>query len=1034
MSRPTMIDPIRSRSRLPLSLTLAALVSLAAFVPAQVDGSHGKRPPTDQSPGFVASYLTEARGALDNGDLGAARAAAERALERDPNSLAALELLARIAQQQQDNDVAVYSLHRWLEVHDTRTRKATPEQKAIHETLAPIDSEATTWSKLQDDYVRGLLDLGKQYRKKKDLLGALDVYAHLLEVAPNHPDGLAAIHEIRTTGGSEVAVEDVYGGTDPTGGMSEDELAAMDKKHLDWKAAYTGDSENYRYRTNAGFLVLETSRLAMEQMNGFYRRFFHFMEDGGKTPKIEIRIFKNRDEYLELGQSPAEWSAGHFIGSAVETYAGGVDGKESVRSMYGTLFHEAAHQFVSLTGPMVPGWLNEAYASFFEGCVILSNGSVKWNRVPPGRLFPLASRMETGWMQDISEAAAEGGKFKEPERAPPFRMVVEGAYQWGPPWYAPTWGVVYFLYNYRAEDGRTVYRDALHAYYKSFRGGRRADPAKHFEEVVLQAAPLSPVQSIDELDPIWKEWILRLRDRETGKLDVGNELLKWAEAALARKDLDLAIEFLSEARDRTPGDAEVLWQLAGALEQKKQKSEAAARLREFRRALEAKGVTDDPRLADATKRILRLDALVKRYQQLKGTIAEKGLALAKSYEERALPTMALAIARRMTASFSVPEAMEYYADLATRTGKSLARWRVAYDEQSLAGWSGGEGAYQAYGKLLRANVQRDGERMVTRELTADVTFDADFSLSSEMQIAADAKGEGFEGELVGLCFGRKGDQSYHAVLLHPKGFLDVSTNRGGQWTVHDHRSMPVGTSWHELRIDVTGNQLDVYFDGLYVRSLDFPDPSAVRGGFGLICGPGQATFRNVRLLARDPFDPAARIERDIAMQKVLTDPSQRQPGTFSGFVPPDFGELQWQTAPVTLGELRRRPVMLAFWSPRVDEIIPCTSWLRHTIERGAAQQLAVILICEPGTKPDVLKQYLEAHPVPATAIAIDEYAETYEPYFIKAGFFGLPRFLLLDRKGVVVFEGDPGISKGQEWLPSHGPTYVDGPLDKLLGQ
>ena len=37
--------------------------------------------------------------------------------------------------------------------------------------------------------------------------------------------------------------------------------------------------------------------------------------------------------------------------------------------------------------------------------------------------------------------------------------MLENAYSWGPPWYAPTWGVVYFLYNYQDPvDGRYVYR------------------------------------------------------------------------------------------------------------------------------------------------------------------------------------------------------------------------------------------------------------------------------------------------------------------------------------------------------------------------------------------------------------------------------------------------------------------------------------------------------------------------------------------------------------------------------------------------
>jgi hypothetical protein len=41
-------------------------------------------------------------------------------------------------------------------------------------------------------------------------------------------------------------------------------------------------------------------------------------------------------------------------------------------------------------------------------------------------------------------------------------------------------------------------------------------------------------------------------------------------------------------------------------------------------------------------------------------------------------------------------------------------------------------------------VKREGDRMSTRELTADVTFDADFSLSAEMQVL-DKPGGGYAG-------------------------------------------------------------------------------------------------------------------------------------------------------------------------------------------------------------------------------------------------------------------------------------------------
>jgi tetratricopeptide (TPR) repeat protein len=985
-----------------------------------------------QDPGFVAGYLAEASGHLEQGELVPARAAVERALERDDHHLGALQLLGEIAVKQRDLDTAVHALHRWLDVFDSRPgNKDSKERKAMFERVLSYDAEAGSWQKLQLQYVSGLLDLGRQYRAHRDWLGALDIYQNLLQVAPDNQEATAAVKQIRSTGGREVAIEDVYAGGDPTTGMAEDEIAARDRAHATWPEAYEDKSENYKYRTDAGYLVLKTSAIAMEQMNRFYRRFFHFQEDGAKTPQIEIRIFKSRDEYLTLGRSPATWSGGQFTGDAVETYVGGVTGKDSIRGMYQTLFHEAAHQFVSMTGPSVPGWLNEAYASFFEGCVIMSNGSVRWNQAPAGRLFPLASRMEKGWM-DAGEVVGGGDDNTEPARAPTFRTVVENKYQWGPPWYAPTWGVVYFLYNYRSKDGRPVWREALHNYYLSFKRGQPKDPVAHFETTVLKA-PLSPVKTIGELDALWKDWILRLRDQETGKAEVGDELLRWAEAALTRKDKPAALEFLLDAREHRPNDVELLWRLASLLEDLKQKPQAAARYREFRRASELLSKTADNRYAEAGRKITQLDPLTQTYRQLKAKLGEQGLALARGYEERQLPMMALEIARRMTASFSIPEALEYYVALAGRTGVSLARWRVAYNERNLNGWSdSGDKSYQAYGKLLRAHVAADGERMVTQELTADVTFDADFSLAAEMHVEADAKG-GFKGQLIGLCFGRKGTNSYHAVLLHPKGYMDISSNRGGDWTVHDHRSLPVGSDWHTLRIDVTDNNLDVYFDGLYVRSLGFADASAVRGGFGLICGPGDATFRNVRLLGRDPFDPAARIERELAMKKVMADASKRTPGSFAGFVSPEFGPLNWQQgAPVTLQALRDRPVLLAFWSPQQDQKIPCSDYLQHLQQRGGRLGLEVVVLCDPGTAPETLTAYLKEHPLAGARVAIDEEGGTYDAYFVKTGFFGMPRMLLLDKGGRVMFEGDPGLKAGRGWKAEDGPTFVDAALEKLL--
>ena len=1007
-------------------LTIASLLLVATALPQDPEP-----PPT------IRGLLTAAAGELEAGRVEPARRAVERALERDPQNLEGLRISAAIADAEENPDRAVHDRFLWLEIHDRRPRGEQDRRlaKAVRDALELADPECASWEKLQSRYVRELTALAKQYQRNDDLLGAIDLWNHVLEVEPGRADAQRAIKDIRREGGAEVAIEDVFaGGGDPTDGMSVEELRALDEAHSDWENAWAKETDNYRYRTNAGKLVLETSSIAMEQMNRFYRRFFRFKEDGGKTPQIEIRIFKSRDEYLELGANPVEWSGGHFIGSAVETYVGGVTGKEGIRDMYRTLFHEAAHQFVSLTGPFVPGWLNEAYASFFEGCTILSNGTVRWNQPPPGRLFPLAKRMEAGWMTSVGEAnqGPDGAADEPPTRAPTFRMVVTGEYPWGPPWYAPTWGVVYFLYNFRDDDGRTIYRDALHAYYESFKRGRPNDPVLHFHEQVL-SVPGSPVTSIDELDPIWKEWILGLRDRETGKSDGGNQLLKWADAALERDEPELALEFLLEAREELGSDPDLLWKIAELLEELKQKPRAAATYREFKRELELRGMTDDERYEPCERKIRRLDSLMVRYERIKEQVAEDGLTLARSYEERELPTMALEIAKRMSARYSVPAALDYYVALAEKTGKSLARWRVAYNEQNLDGWSGDDDVFQAYGARIRAAVPPEGDTVITRMLTCDVLFDGDFSLEAQVYLPFGPGGEPL-GDLAGLCFGRKGDQDFHAVLLHPNGFLDVATNRGGAWTIRDHRQVPAGAgAWHTLRIDVTGKAVDVYLDDRYARSIEYPNERVVRGGFGLICGPGRAEFREVRLLARDPHDPAARIERRLAMQKVLEDASLRQEGSFSGIEPPEL-DVTWHRGPPTdLASLRGKPVMLVFWSPTVERIMPMAAYVEHLIERGRAAGLETIVICDGGTKPADLDAALAKQPMTGARIAIDR-RETYDRYYIKPGHFGMPRFLLLQKSGRVLFEGDPGFKANVGWRAEDGATFVDAPFDELVGK
>ena len=994
---------------------------------------------------FVEKYINASQRHFDENDYVAALSDIEHALERDAQHLGALEQWAKIAIAMGDADTAAYAWHSWMKIAIAADKSMVSRKriKEAQKSLLEIDPFAEEFSKLSDDYIKELFKIEKVHSDRGRNHSAIKIVQEILHIDPLLKRAIDRLKEIERNGGADTATVDLYAGTDPTAGVDSEWLEENNKLHSEWDTRWHDETEHYRIHTDASYLVLKTAGIAMDQMNLAYRKFFHYQEDGGSVPKIDVNVFKNRDEYLKLGQGPpVEWSAGHFTGNAVETYQGGTEGKDGLIEMYHTLFHEAAHQFVSLTGKGgVPGWLNEAYASFFEGTDILSNGTVRWNRVNAGRLFAVVPRLEAGWMEDYNDGVRDDeGEWATPEKAPSLRVLIENEYQWGPPWYAPTWGVVYFLYNYRdPETGRAVLRAPLHEYYLSGAGSKGlSQRIEHFEEFVL-SGPNAPVRTVDELNDIMKDWLLRLRDQTIGKESPEDDLLAFADMALERGEEDLALELLEEAIVYAPDNIEAQWELAQLLLELGLEDRAAAMYGKFANEVSLRGIDDDPRLEKARKLMQELDPLFKKHKRLQLKLEEQGLELAHRYYDKKMYRMAMEIARRMSASWSMPDAMAFYTQVAIETGISLARWKVAYNEMSLDGWrpQGEKKYYRAYGKMIEAAIVNDetiemtGGDLQTQALIYDTSISSDFSLEAEIKFS------NLEPGMLGLCFGYKDAKNTQVVMLHRKGSLEVKTQIGGAWIPRDKQQIPLGNTWHKLRIDVVTQVgpkalVDIYFDDKYLRTVKM-SRDAVRGAFGLFTTTGNGAYRHIKILMRNAHDPAARIERQLTLEKRLSDPEARAPGVFQGLTPPDITQFEgdWiQGEPVDIAKRHGVITVIAFWTAHQDEAIPTAAYYSMLAQKYRKYGLKLVCVCtnQPHSQQQVL-DWVADHPLDGISLYYDTQFKIYPAFNVGNGGLDIPRILVLDVDGKVYWEGDPNLPFKRGWDPE---APVATPLDTII--
>lgn len=1026
----------------------AILLLLGALLPL---AGAAEEPPTP-----LETALRLAAAALDAGKVDDAGFQIGRALERDPRSLQAWELRARWAAARGDRAERTYCLHRHLRlaIAQGERRERIEEWQA---RLLEADPRAGDLQRIRARFTARFEALAKEYEKRGRPHAAIRVHQEILALDPERAESRTAIERISAA--PDPSLAETAKPRDLLADVSKDWIARHDARHATWKTRAKLERENYTTHTDAGYEVLLRSAEAMEQMNAFYRLFFHYgtPERRRSVPRIDLHIFKDRDEYLALGQGPpVKWSGGHFTGGSVETYvgAGGMD------EMTRTLFHEAAHQFVSLA-TNATGWLNEGLASFFEGCRLQANGTVLMNFPADHRLFPLATRMERGWMADANDGIDPADpSASNPEKAPTWRIVLENRYAWGPAWYAPTWGVVYFLYNFQdPADGRFLYRAAFREYIDKS-GGRTGEGAVEIFEKTVLAHPARPTpglgenakpqelpRTVDALSAVWKDFSLALRDRQSGKNEEKRPWLDWARYALRRGQMEDAAEFFEKGLLATPEEPELLEEFAEHLAGAGKDKDRACKLVERALALRERADLVDPKaIEEREERLAKWDPHRRTLRRARGELWAALRTLVKAYEDAGQDLMVLDWSARLAHEMEMPGMRALFERTTRRTGRSLALWELAYDEKGLAGWSvaGGE-VWHPRGEELVARFLPYASDLFDYQVAAlDRAAPGDFSLEAEVLSQRGAN------VFCGFVFGKKSADAYHAIIFFPgvgmtaregegppQGFLDLATFFSpGVFKVWRHNPVdPSRRAWHKLRLDVTGRIADLWFDDELVVSHEFATLDLLRGQFGLVTGRGEVRFRNVRYRARNPRDPSGAIERELRIE-ALQVPGRALAGSWLGQRPPWPRAKEWVQAPrASFEEKGPVPTLLVFWSLAQNGILPIDGWLNDLAARYASCGLEVIAVCETDVVSKVT-QYLVDHPLPGSVMVdfLDRrkggYGETFEAYEIGQRFH-LPRLLLLDHEQKVVWEGDPGFPPGEAWKAGT-PTYLDTPLEELV--
>jgi len=757
----------------------------------------------------------------------------ELALEYRPDDAALLSSAARASAAAGDHDRAY-----WYAVLAREAIGGDAKQKALVKELdgliAELELPEVSADVLLEDYASEVMKLAQTCERRKLYANAVD----LLAACRGTRFEARAEERLEKLFSKEKTVEALLASgieipAKPTTKRSPEFIAKEDARHATWEDPHEVETKFYTVETNMGYELAHSISMAMEQMNQFYRKVFEYKERGGSMRSCGIRVYATREEFDEIEGEKERSVKGFFVPlqNRVATYDPRADGL-SLGHLWSTLFHEASHQFTEATTTnLMPGWLNEGTASYFEGATLLPSGQVVANQVPDGRLEELLYFLEKGspTLKEVVSYFEEGS--------------YDGTY------YSFGWGLVYFIQNYEDERSERVYVPIYREYMQTYTKGGKHDVLGRFVEYFVEKAQQPGIETFEQLEARWKQWIQDLAAVHFGPKEKADVLLARARKQVADGKLEYARETYGRALDKRPDDARALYERAQVL---LDLGETDGGLFDYRRVIQLARSQADPAapmpgfdeqsaaavLADCLARITEVyDAVGKAVGGTDAAFVAATKEAAGAFVEAGFPRGAVHLIDTSIAVLGGDASLAgLAAEICSEKAIDLRRWRRFALEDGLALWEHGDG-WSAAGEELR--LATDDLVTCTRrgEMPEAYRFEARIR-----------PGKPGEFPVLGLVFGSNPATGAKMFALLPKArAIGLVALKEGPVIEQqfEHAWKPDAKEYH-LALEATRGRVELFLDEKRVGSADLPRGELL-GRVGVFGQDTEAVFAELRV-------------------------------------------------------------------------------------------------------------------------------------------------------------------------------------------